>query len=973
MAQKALILLLAASFLSSFDPYPARPVSIDASQEEARWVDSLYASLTEAERIGQLLMVRAHSDLGPDHVAQVERLVRDHHVGGLCFFQGNPLEQGRLTNRYQDLAGDLPLLISMDAEWGLGMRLKTTTISYPRQLMLGAIQDNHLLYEMGAEIARQCRRLGVHLNFAPVADVNNNPQNPVINYRSFGEDRYNVAVKSYLYMKGMQDNGVIACGKHFPGHGDTDVDSHYDLPVIPHPFERLDSIELFPFQVLVEQGIGSVMVAHLAVPSLDPTPNLPTSLSEPTIAGLLKTRFQYGGLIITDGLGMKGVTKHFRPGETEALALAAGNDILLLPENVPAAVKAIQEYLAAGKISQARLEESVKKVLRAKYRLGLTRRQSVNLDNIEADLNHPNGIAVKRKLIEKSLTLVRNRGELIPFAFPDTIDMAALSLGASGITPFQQSLSRFARAELYQADKAPSASLLETLARKELVIVSLHRMSQTPKDNYGISPQTLAFLDELRKRTRVVAVVFGNPYALAQFESDAWLLEAYDEDPITQDLAAQGLFGVFGFEGRLPVTASATFPYQGGINSRSLFRLGFGIPEEMGMRSEWLAKIEPVALEAIDKGATPGCVVLVAREGRIVYQQAFGRHTYQRSSPALEADHVFDLASITKVAATTLAIMKLQEEKRIDIDQPLGTYMADLAGTGKDSILIRDILLHQAGFRPWIPFYLETVDEKGRPKPEFYRSESEANFTIPVAKDLFLIDSYRDTIWSRILASPLYDEKKYKYSDLGFYMLAELVRRVSGKSLDRYLAEKFFDPMGLKTAGFNPWERFAMQVIPPTEDDAYFRQEVVQGYVHDMGAAMLGGVSGNAGLFANAYDLAAIMQLLLNKGYYNGVQYLQPATVDQFTRRCSECTRRGLGFDMLQMDPKQDPNFSEEASETTFGHLGFTGTAVWVDPQNQLIYLFLSNRTFPDMNNNKLGSLNIRPRMQEIIYQSFMY
>ena len=962
-----LLLVAFTSFSDHVDPLPG------PESQGLAWVDSIYLEMSPDERIGQLIWLRAHSDKGPDHVAFVERMIQNYHIGGLTFFQGTPEEQVRLTNQYQALAKRVPLLISMDAEWGLGMRLKESAISYPRQLMLGAIQDNLLIYEMGAEIARQLHRLGVHVNFAPVADVNNNPNNPVINFRSFGEDRYNVALKSFYYMRGMQDNGVLACAKHFPGHGDSATDSHHDLPVIGHDRARLDSIELFPFEVLIEKGIGSIMVAHLDVPALDSTPNLPTTLSQPVVGQLLKKDLGYEGLIITDGLDMQGVKKYYASGEVEAKALAAGNDILLIPPDVPAAVARIKEYLESGKLDPEQLESSVKKVLLTKFRLGLTSVQPVSLDNLNADLNHPHGMAIKRKLTQSSLTLLRNQKFWLPLDRIDTLEIASLSIGAGGPTPFQEALSRFADVEHFQAPKEISAAqsrrLLENLSKKELVLVGIHGMSQWASQQFGLSDATIDLIEKLQEKVPVIWVVFGNPYSLSRCTSANSLLMAYDDDPVTQELAAQGIFGAFGFRGLLPVTACPEFQFGDGMFTPSLNRLGFGLPEEAGLHSEGLAAIDSILHHAIEKKAMPGAVVLVAKNGKIVYEKAYGKHTYDGKEPT-RIDDIYDLASVTKIATTTLAVMRLQDQGKLNIYDTLGLYLPELAGTNKGALTIESVMTHRAGLKPWIPFYLESITEKGKPRPEWYQEKPDTAFYIPVARNLFMRYNYVDTIWRRIIQSPLSEDKSYRYSDLGFYLMARVAERITGYPLDAFVEREFYRPMGLRTACFNPWNRFEESSIPPTEEDQYFRQRRIQAYVHDMGAAMLGGIGGHAGLFSNAEDLAAVLQLILQKGFYGGRRYLQPETVDLFIQRCGICSRRGIGFDMMQASPHLAVNLSPKSSPSTFGHLGFTGIGAWADPEHQLIFILLSNRTYPDMNNNKFINMDVRRDAQTAVYEA---
>jgi beta-N-acetylhexosaminidase len=944
-------------------------------QEAKAWVDSVYQSMDEDERIGQLMMIRAHSNLGEDHIQKVKRLIREYKIGGLCFFQGTPEKQVALINQYQEIAS-VPLLISMDAEWGLGMRLKKSTISYPYQLMLGAVQDNRLLYDMGEEIARQLKRVGVQVNFAPVADVNNNPDNPVINYRSFGEDRYNVAIKSYMYMKGMEDNKVMACAKHFPGHGDTDADSHYDLPTIPHDYNRLDSVELFPFRILAEQEIGSMMVAHLNVPALDARENRPTTLSYNTVSRLLIEGMEYEGLIFTDGLGMKGVTKHFKPGEVEAEALLAGNDILLLPESVEAAFTSIKQYIAEGKLDWSTIEVSVKKVLLAKYQLGLSSFQQLKEENVREELNTGEAEALKRTLIANALTLVRNEADLIPFTTPGDMKLASLSIGSTKSTPFQERLLHYNSMPVFHSSKdintTKSNHLIAKLKKYDAVIVSLHDMSQQGSKNFGVSASTPAFLRQLSRETQVILTIFGNPYSLRYFDDIGTILVAYEDGREVQDITAQALFGAIAFKGRLPVTASAKSTFGTGVMTQKLARFGYAPPKSVGVDSTILSNLEEIAENAIKAKATPGCVVLVAKEGQILYEKPFGYHTYKKQRK-VAVDDLYDLASLTKVTAATISIMKLYEEGKISLDTPIVRYLPELKSTNKAKLVLRDIMAHRAGLKDWIPFYKETVEKSRRrvkQKQEFYRTSSEGAFSVGVASSLFLRDDFIDTIYQKIYDSKLRPNRNYEYSDLGFYLIARIVHKVSGKALDQYVKETFYDPMGLQNISYTPREHYPAERIPPSERDNYFRLQTVQGYVHDMGAAMLGGVSGHAGLFGSASDVATIMQMLLNGGQYGGKRYLEAATIDTFTRRHHLDSRRAIGFDMRQLHPDKWINLPAITSEQTFGHTGFTGTCAWVDPEHELIYVFLSNRTYPSMNNYKLNRMETRRRIMSTIYDA---
>lgn len=942
---------------------------------EVRWVDSLYESLSTEEKLGQLFMIRVHSNRGPEHEAAVTEQVKNYHVGGLTFFQGTADGHARLINLYQQQTS-VPLMVSIDGEWGLGMRLPETTISFPKQLQLGAIQDNNLLYKMGREVARHCRRLGIHVNFAPVVDVNNNPENPVINMRSFGEDRYNVAAKGFAYMDGLQDGQVMACAKHFPGHGDTDKDSHLELPLISHNLNRLDSIEFFPFKMLIENGLQSVMVAHLSIPALDSAKNIPTTVSHRTVTGLLRKEMNFNGLVITDALEMKGLSDYYGPGEAAAAALIAGNDILLLPDDIPAALKAIKLAIEKGDLSWDAIQDKVKRILKAKYRLGLTHRQVVRQDNLQAELNNPEALALKRELIEASLTLVRDNQNLVPLHLHENSKYASISLGHDRETAFQKRLQQFLPHTALYAGKTISSrkksQLLTEIDNKDVILISLHNMSEYASKNFGLSQSVIDFINEVQEKKSVILVVFGNPYSLKHFDKLKTVLVAYQEEPDSEDLAAQALWGAIGISGRLPVTASPLSTFGKGISRKASFKLGFEVPERVGLNSSLLGTVDTLLQEAMDEKATPGAVVLVAKDGKVVFHKAYGYHTYEKITPVQVSD-IYDLASITKVASATLAIMHLHENKKINLFEPISTYLPELDTTDKSNLFLYDILAHHAGLVPWLPFYEKTVEQHKRyvePKPGIYRRKRQGLFNIPITASLYMRNDYIDTIWQEIRETPLREDKAYKYSDLGFYLIAQTVERVTGKTLDAYVEDNFYKPMGLQNIAYQPWKRFDLNRIPPSESDNYFRSQEVKGYVHDMGAAMLGGVSGHAGLFSNAYDLAVIFQMLLNGGYYGGKQYLQPETITLFTTRHQADSRRGLGFDMKQLDTDEVENMSTEASKFTFGHLGFTGTCVWADPQHNLIYILLTNRTWPSMKNYKWGKNDYRPRIQTAIYKA---
>lgn len=967
MTKVALTVLFFSVFTSFSNPN-------DPTKARTEWVAEKMAAMTLDEKIGQMIMIRAHSNLGPEHIAEVERQIKTYKVGSLCFFQGTPLRQAELTNQYQEIS-EIPLMIAIDGEWGLGMRFPQSSISFPRQLMLGAIQDNHLIYEMGKEIAHQMKRIGVHVNFAPVVDVNNNADNPVINDRSFGEDRNNVASKSYAYMKGMQDNGLMACAKHFPGHGDTDVDSHADLPVINHDLKRLDSIELMPFRVMIDQGIKSVMVAHLSIPALDPRVNVPSTLSRPIVTDLLKDSLNFEGLIFTDALEMKGVTKHYESGVVEAEAIVAGNDVLCLPENVPMAIQTIKAYIADGRIPMEAIDKSVEKILTEKYNFGLYIKPRILLNNLSEDINNKDALALKKKLITHSITLAKDNGNVVPLNLKPGVKMAILSIGGSNSTPFQTALGSHFTMDKFSIGKVISSAEKNALHSKlknyDVVIASLHDMSKFSSRNFGIEFSTIEFLSALDKETKLIVTVFGSPYALKYFDNFSNVLLAYNEDKMTQEVAADALVGETHIQGKLPVSAGKTFRFGNGVERRVSLKLGYAEPERVGMSSDTLDKIALIVEEMINQKMAPGCQIFIAKDGKIVYDKSFGYHTYAKKRPVKNTD-LYDLASITKVAATTMAVMKLNEEGRMNIGSSLGQYIKALDTTNKRDLKVYDIMAHHAGLAGWIPFYKSTVSTGRYPKPkgEYYKNDRDFRHRVKVSDQLFMRSDYVDSIWQQIYSSELRENNDYRYSDLGFYMLSNAIENVTGQSLDEYVAETFYKPLGLERTLFNPLSRFSQDEIVPSEEDTYFRAQRVHGYVHDMGSAMLGGVAGHAGLFSNAHELGIIMQMLLNSGYYGETQYLKPQSIHLFTQRHPRSSRRGIGFDMKDLNHNGNLNISEKASGRTYGHTGFTGTFAFVDPDYNLVVVILANRTYPSMNNNKYIRADIRERIHSKVYSS---
>jgi beta-glucosidase-like glycosyl hydrolase/CubicO group peptidase (beta-lactamase class C family) len=926
------------------------------------WVDSVFKSLSKEEKIAQLMVVRAHSNLGPEHAAKVVEEVSKYNVGALCFFQGGPVRQANLTNYYQSIA-KTPLMITIDGEWGLGMRLDSV-IKFPYQLTLGAINDDKIVYQMGQAVGEQMKRIGVHVNFAPVVDVNNNPDNPVIGYRSFGEDKFKVARFGVAYMKGMQDAGIMACAKHFPGHGDVNVDSHLDLPVINKSIEQLDSLELYPFRQLFNNGVGSVMIAHLSIPAIDTTEHLPTSLSRNNVHELLQDKLGFKGLSFTDALEMKGVSKYFPGGEAAVLALIAVNDMLCLPEDVPAAIDAIQTAIKQKRLKWKDIDGKVKKVLLAKYNLGLNKAQVVDTTNLLADLNAKTD-NIRKQVARSSVTVMNNKTGFFPMFHRGEI--AYVGIGADS-TDMGKRMKEEMHADVYYLNYKDStdrtAVLLDSIrsGKYEKLIIGIHNINTRPAKNYGISVSSLALWDSLQSNN-TATFVFGNVYAAANFCNAANLVAMHQDDDITQHTAVDFLEGKIAARGTLPVTV-CEIPYGSGVVIRRFL--------PVGTAPAWLA-IDSIVNDGLAKKAFPGCEVLAVQNGEIKYHKAFGHIEFDPRSLPITLESIYDLASVTKISATTVSLMKLYEQGKIGLDNTLGDYLPFTRGTDKAGLKIREVLLHQAGLNPYISFYNETIDPQTKmPSPEFYSDKRDSFFTIPVARNVWLRRDWNDTMLKRIVQSKLGPTPKYVYSDNDFILLGKVVEAVSGMPLDQFAQKTFYNPLGMTTTGFKPWQRFGLERTVPTEEDKYFRRQLLRGYVHDEGAAMFGGVSGHAGLFSNAYDLSLLYQMLLNGGELNGERYLKPETIKLFTAYSSDISRRGLGFDKPEKDNagRAEPYPSVLASPSTFGHTGFTGTCVWVDPQSKLVYIFLSNRVYNTRDNNLLGKMNIRGKIQDAIYKA---
>ena len=978
-------------------PFPTAPRGeasfLHAMKDDAgcrQWVDSVMRTLNLRERIGQLFIYTIAPTQDKANIDLLRKVVKDYKVGGLLFSAGTVPNQVALTNLAQEWA-DVPLMITLDGEWGLSMRLKETP-RFPRNMVLGCIRNDSLLYEYGREVARECREMGIHVNFAPVADVNINPSNPVINTRSFGEDPVNVARKVVAYARGLEDGGVVSVAKHFPGHGDTNVDSHKTLPTLRFSRERLDSVELYPFRQVIEAGLNGIMVGHLSVPALEGREGVPASLSRKITHDLLMDELRFKGLVFTDALAMKGVT-----GSSSLCldALKAGHDQLLVPRRIKEDVETVLRAVKRGELSEEDIADRCRKVLTYKYALGLNRKPFVRLSGLSTRLNTPYARELVHRLNLAAVTVLGNERRTLPLD-PTVKDVAVVNVGdRAKLMPFMQSLHNYAEPECFDVARDMDATQCAAFRKK---FASYRRVLVCVTEDNLAAYRT--FFETLASDVPVVYVLFVQGHRLKPWmggclkkASAVVLAHASSED--VQRGVADMLYGTMGVDGRLSASIGGAFVAGEGvtIEARSLPRYN---PDEHGMDAGVLSQIDDIVEEGIRKGAFPGCQVVVWKDGCEMFNKAFGTQEKGGSVPVEVAD-VYDLASLTKMTATLLAVMKLYDQGRLSLTDYASTYLPFLKGTDKERITLRDLLMHESGLPSTLLFYQDAIDKEsytgglfkasadrlhtarlgrntwGNPNFRFregltspFRTDS---CTVQVADSLWIQPSFKQEMMRKIADARLRD-KRYRYSCVGFILLQQVVEACAGLPMNEFLQREFYGPMGLTHTGFHPLDFLPARHIVPTSVDAFLRKTTLRGFVHDESAAFLGGVSGNAGLFSNASEVAALCQMLLDGGMYRGRRYLSAETCRTFTTQTSRISRRGMGFDKPDKNnPRLNPCCAS-APASVYGHTGFTGTCAWVDPDNGLVYVFLSNRVSPDAWNNLLMEMEVRERIQETLYRA---
>lgn len=976
-----IVLVMLLSLVSNiFDPGASSLALATDSPQCRRWVDSVYNSLDERQRVAQLMVPNVTPAQGKASEATISKLVKDYQVGGLLFSEGSLNQYAAMTNYAQSLAR-LPLLMTLDGEWGLSMRVPEAP-RFPYNMGLGAIQNDDLLYDYGREMARECRAMGIQVNFAPVLDVNSNPANPVIGYRSFGEDPERVAALGLAYSRGLEDGGVMAVAKHFPGHGDTNVDSHKALPVVNHSRAQLNASDLLPFKKFSDARMGGVMIGHISVPALDAT-GTPASLSEPITTGVLRNEFGFEGLIYTDGLGMKGAdVAHGKNVCVEALK--AGADVLLCPRNTGKDIEAVLKAVNDGELSNSVIEDRCKRVLAYKYALGLTAKPWVDTAAADSVLNNYQADDINRRLADASLTVLSNADNILPLGNLATTSIAVVRIGTDKATEFEKMIQRYAKVDIYDGNNI-TANELSDINAHDVVIAGVYN------DNEA-SRRALSKLDGAKS---LISVFFMNPYKMAKFRKSLGyakaLVLAYDNTLYTQQAAGKGLFGGINVDGRLPVNLNGIAPIGTGVKL-SKTRLGFASLTEAGLDERLDEQIDSLVYQALEDGAFPGCQVLVAKGGNIVFNRNYGNIT--KGGPEVTENTLYDLASVSKTVGTLPGVMKAYDLGLFEMDEPASKIIPGMRTPSKEDVTPRMLLYHETGIAPSLNLFDIMIDstsytgkllsprrdrlhpikiynnlygQRGvRLRRDITSPHRTDVDTIEAAKGIWIGQACIDTIMGRIYNSQPRSNRNYAYSCLNFSLLMDLEQRVTGQKHDKWVTDSIWGPIGAYGFRYQPTMHDDGREIAYTENDTYLRKQHLHGYVHDELAAFSGGLQGNAGVFGTALDVAKLCQLWLNNGTYGDAHVYTPDTSLLFTTSKSENSRRGLGFDKPDINNLDNSPCCDEAGANVYGHTGYTGTVYWVDPDEDMIYVFLSNRVDPTRDN----SSPVRARVNSLIYKA---
>jgi beta-N-acetylhexosaminidase len=934
-------------------------LSLQAQDQKKHWIDSVFQTLNTQEKIGQLFMISADAYASAESLEELSDLVRSYRPGGILITHGGPKSHANLINKLQQ-ESFVPLLVGINAEWGLGQSLDSV-MQFQKPLLMGAASAD-LAFETGKEIARQMSALGIHINFAPNADFDL----PTTDYPNsllyFSDQSLRASERAISFTKGLQIGGVLACAKHLPIGSNTQQVLNKDTSQFLN-LNPIDSAGLSVFQALSNAGIDGILTSHLHIkPTRDGA-----SITQLYVSDILRNNLHFKGLIFGEIPFIQKIAGDQPDGEIEKLALEMGHNMLINPDDLGDAIKKISRAVRKDGALAARLNDAVRKILEAKYKAGLLEIPTINTDNLVSRLNSPSAKLLKHQLAEGSVTLLSNSKKSIPIGLLEGKKFASISIGKEEQNEFTKYLSKYANVNHFPLRQiSDTLALKNNLADADVIVVGIFPFSSS------FIQHVIPFIRKLATKKEVIVCHFGNPEEIKYLEGFPTVLAGYTDEDWIPKVTAQIVFGGLPAQGTLPFTISNEFREGQGFSTIALNRFSYSLPEASGMDSKTLEQINAIAREAIDSGATPGSSILVARGGKVIYEYASGWLTYQNKIAVTEQT-IYDLASVTKVSATLQTVMFMYEKGLIDVNKKVSVYLPELKTSNKKDFTIKDILTHQAGLWPFLPFWVETV-KNGSLLPEYYNKVASAEYPFPVADSVFAVKSMKDSLWSWIIKAKIREKPPrtvydYRYSDMGFYILLKLAEKMLNQPMQDFLDQNLYEPLGAYTLGYLPLRKFPINQIAPTEDDKLFRKELLIGYVHDQGAAMYGNIAGHAGIFSNANDLAKLGQMLLQKGSYGGQQFYKPETVDFFIGKQYETSRRGLGWDKPTVSDWAGPT-TLYASNQTFGHTGFTGTCIWVDPAFDLVFIYLSNRVNPDMTNNKLLNANIRPRIQEVIYKS---
>jgi beta-glucosidase-like glycosyl hydrolase/CubicO group peptidase (beta-lactamase class C family) len=963
----------------------AQDASLDS--EARRWVDETLASLDLRARVAQLVMVWVSGGYAPtsgEEMVRLTDLVETHGIGGIVISLGTPHAYVAKLNYLQERA-ELPLLVAADFEAGAGARLGGIyavpsmmdmggATELPPAMAFGAIGEERFVHEAGRITGVEARALGVHLNFAPVLDVNSNPDNPIINTRSFGEDAGAVASLGEAFVSGARVGGLMTTAKHFPGHGDTRSDSHLELPAIGGDRDRLERVELVPFRRAVEAGVDAIMTAHVAAPSILGPDAPPATLSAYFMTELLRTEIGFEGLLFTDALDMGAIVNGFGPEEAAVRALEAGADVMLMPPDPPGAIAGVVAAVQSGRLSESRIEDSVRRLLELKARAGLPDGRRVDPEQVAEIVGSANHVAFADTAARRSITLVRDLPGLVPFDSTAPGRILSITYTRDGDLAagriFDQRLEEWAEVlDPARVTASTRQERFDSLAVRadsaDLVLLSAYVPPRSSVGSLDLSPELISFTEELERRGRAPIVLsFGSPYLLSSLPDAGTYLVAWGGQEVAQRAAADALFGRAPISGRLPISlppyhergeglqrpvgsvpeTGGDEPEEAGIDAAAQIEAETSaidteevevVPEAVGMDATALERVDRMLQTAIADSVTPGAALAIGRHGRLVRLRGYGRLDWDPAASPVNDSTIYDLASLTKVVGTTTAILQLVDADRVALRAPVGRYLSEWSEGWKASVTVRDLLIHQGGLPPFRPFWR---DISGR---EAYRRAIDA-------------------------LEPAYlPGERTVYSDLGFITLAFVAEQVSGEPLDRWLQQSLFAPLGLRETGYMLSEALHARVAP-TEIDTVFRHQHLRGVVHDENAYALGGVAGHAGLFSSVRDLAVFAQRMLEGARGVAVESPFPTTesISAAVLRQTESSSRALGWDT----PSEGSSAGSFLTESAFGHTGFTGTSIWVDPELDLFVVLLTNRVNPTRENR--GHVPLRRAVHDVVATS---